>query len=68
MCPGLTSPGASTPDHNIPIGDAVAIYAEGMDHACAIGILTMSLNEIKSVNKGHGVEVIHCKPSSFFVE
>lgn len=59
MCPGLTSKGAQLPDSpGYDKGQVVAIYAEGKEHALAVGILTMSTEEIKSVNKGIGVELV----------
>jgi malignant T-cell-amplified sequence len=59
MCPGLTSKGAVLPDSpGYEKGQVVAIYAEGKEHALAVGVLTMSTEEIKSINKGIGVEVI----------
>ncbi|KAJ3123422.1 Malignant T-cell-amplified sequence 1-A [Nowakowskiella sp. JEL0407] len=59
MCPGLTSPGAKLPDHCVPKGAIVAIYAEGKEHALAIGVTSMSTDEMKSINKGIGVESVH---------
>ncbi|CAI5759514.1 unnamed protein product [Candida verbasci] len=59
MCPGLTSPGAKLPDENIEEGKIVTVYAEGKEHALAVGKLLMSTDDIKSKNKGHGVELIH---------
>ena len=58
MCPGLTSPGADIiddVDEDVP----VAIYAEGKTHALAVGITKMSTADIKSVNKGIGVDTVH---------
>ncbi|VDP69310.1 unnamed protein product [Echinostoma caproni] len=57
MCPGLTSPGARMTQ--VPQGSVVAIMAEGKEHALAIGITSMSTDEILSVNKGIGVENVH---------
>jgi PUA domain protein len=37
----------------------VAIYAEGKEHALAIGITKMSTADIKEVNKGIAVDNIH---------
>ncbi|KAF3918418.1 Ligatin [Orbilia brochopaga] len=61
MCPGLTSPGAKLPptEDNIPEGAVVAITAEGKEHACMVGILKMSTEDIKRLNKGNGVENCH---------
>jgi PUA domain protein len=37
----------------------VAIYAEGKTNALAVGITKMSTADIKSVNKGIGVDTVH---------
>jgi len=58
MCPGLTSKGAlMTP--GMPANSVVAIMVEGKQHAVAIGLMKMSTEEIKQVNKGIGVDTIH---------
>lgn len=60
MCPGLTSPGADLPDSpGLEKDTIVAIYAEGKEHALAIGKLIMSTEDIKSKNKGIGIELFH---------
>ncbi|GAV49002.1 hypothetical protein ZYGR_0N04070 [Zygosaccharomyces rouxii] len=60
MCPGLTSPGASLPEApGYEKDSVVVINAENKESALAIGKLMMSTEEIKSINKGHGVEMIH---------
>eukprot|EP00842_Homolaphlyctis_polyrhiza_P002311 jgi/Hompol1/3080/HPOL_001555-RA len=59
MCPGLTSPGGSLPETNLPAETIVAIHAEGKEHAVAIGVLKMDTDQIKSVNKGIAVSNIH---------
>ena len=58
MCPGFTSAGGniSTP---IDKGQPVAIYVEGKQHAIAVGITSMSTEEIKNINKGIAVETVH---------
>ncbi|XP_008482692.1 malignant T-cell-amplified sequence 1, partial [Diaphorina citri] len=57
MCPGLTSPGAIiTP---VDKGTIVSIMAEGKQHALAIGLTTLSTDDIVRVNKGIGVENFH---------
>ncbi|KAM0746811.1 hypothetical protein T439DRAFT_329507 [Meredithblackwellia eburnea MCA 4105] len=56
MCPGLTSSTALLPTTNVPKGTPVAIHAHGKEHALAIGLLMMSTDEIKSINKGVGVD------------
>lgn len=58
MCPGLTSSGATIHDE-VDEDEPVAIYAEGKEHALAIGITKMSTADIKSVNKGIGVDLVH---------
>ncbi|KAJ1909363.1 translation machinery-associated protein 20 [Tieghemiomyces parasiticus] len=58
MCPGLTSPGARM-DVDLPKDRVVAIMAEGKENALAVGITRMSTEEIRSVNKGHGVDTVH---------
>ncbi|KAJ1936191.1 Malignant T-cell-amplified sequence 1 [Linderina macrospora] len=58
MCPGLTSPGAKLPEKSLPVDTVVAVMAEGKEHALAIGVLKMSTDDIKSINKGIGVDLI----------
>ncbi|PIA16406.1 hypothetical protein COEREDRAFT_42923 [Coemansia reversa NRRL 1564] len=58
MCPGLTSPGAKLPEQSIPEDTIVAVMAEGKENALAIGITKLSTDEIKSVNKGIGVDLL----------
>lgn len=57
MCPGLTSAGAEMPV-SYEKGQLVVIYAEGKEHALAIGRLEMSTDDITKLNKGIGVTVI----------
>lgn len=59
MCPGLTSAGAKLPEENLPVDTLVTVYAEGKENALAIGKLLMSTDDIKSINKNIGVELIH---------
>lgn len=64
MCPGLTNPGGFMPEDSddtagLNKGDGVVIYAEGKEHALAIGVMKMSSKQIRSKNKGIGIEVIH---------
>lgn len=57
MCPGLTSKGACmTP---VEKGTTVAIMAEGKENCLAIGITTLSTDDIAKINKGIGVENCH---------
>ena len=57
MAPGLTSKGGKMDD--VPAESVVAIMAEGKEHACAIGITTMSSQQILKDNKGIAVENTH---------
>lgn len=62
MCPGLTSPGGSLPpaDLALPAETAVAIFAEGKEHAAGMGILKMGTEEIRKVKcVGKLSSVIH---------
>ena len=60
MCPGFTSAGGSLPpaDQALPANTPVAIHAEGKEHATGIGLTKLGTEEIKSVNKGVGVETV----------
>ncbi|CAO3649914.1 PUA domain-containing protein [Cunninghamella echinulata] len=58
MCPGLTSKGARM-DIDLPEGSVVAIMAEGKENALAVGLLKMSTEDIRKVNKGIGCDNIH---------
>ncbi|KAL6058254.1 Pseudouridine synthase and archaeosine transglycosylase (PUA) domain-containing protein [Balamuthia mandrillaris] len=57
MCPGLTSPGGRMDD--VPTDSIVAIFAEGKENPLAIGLTKMSTEEIRTTNKGIGVDNIH---------
>ncbi|CAI6008815.1 unnamed protein product [Closterium sp. NIES-65] len=58
MCPGLTSPGGKM-DDGIPTDSPVAIFAEGKENALAIGYTKMSSDDIRKINKGIGVDLMH---------
>ena len=60
MCPGMTSKGGYLPPagSGLPAGTPVALHAEGKEHAVGIGILKLSTEEIKRVNKDVGVETV----------
>eukprot|EP01031_Cornospumella_fuschlensis_P028269 gene28269-34136_t len=58
MCPGFTSAGGVIPA-GLAADTPVAIYAEGKEHAMAVGLTKMSGDEMRSVNKGVGVETVH---------
>jgi len=57
MCPGLTHPAGRMED--VPENTCVQIVAEGKEHACAVGMSTMSAQKIRDVNKGNCVDVLH---------
>lgn len=57
MAPGLTSEGGIvTPD--LPVKTAIAVMAEGKQHAMAIGVLCMTSEEIVSQNRGQAIEIV----------
>ncbi|CAG8558308.1 7321_t:CDS:2 [Cetraspora pellucida] len=58
MCPGLTSKGARM-DEDLPADTIVGVFAEGKEHALAIGLTKMSTEDIKKINKNIGVENVH---------
>ncbi|GER45999.1 malignant T-cell-amplified sequence 1 [Striga asiatica] len=58
MCPGLTSPGGAL-DDEVEAETPVAIMAEGKQHALAIGFTKMSAKDIRTLNKGIGVDNMH---------
>uniref|UniRef100_A0A2P2JYN7 Pseudouridine synthase and archaeosine transglycosylase domain-containing family protein n=1 Tax=Rhizophora mucronata TaxID=61149 RepID=A0A2P2JYN7_RHIMU len=58
MCPGLTSPGGAL-DDEVEAESPVAIMAEGKQHALAIGLTKMSAKDIRTINKGIGVDNMH---------
>ncbi|EDQ92943.1 uncharacterized protein MONBRDRAFT_13627 [Monosiga brevicollis MX1] len=57
MCPGLTSPGAKM-EADVDVGTPVAIFAEGKEHALALGETVMSTEDIRKINKDVGVKSI----------
>jgi PUA domain protein len=58
MCPGLTNPGGDV-SIDLPEMAPVAIYAQDKEHALAIGVTKMSTADIRKINKGIGIEVVH---------
>jgi malignant T-cell-amplified sequence len=58
-CPGLTSKGARM-DEDIPVDTVVAVMAEGKENALAVGQMKMSSGDIRTINKGIGVETLTC--------
>ncbi|KAL7678143.1 hypothetical protein ACOME3_004371 [Neoechinorhynchus agilis] len=59
MCPGLTSPGGTLNMECKTLNTVVAIHAEGVDHALAIGIMRMIPEDIVSYNKGVAIDLVH---------
>lgn len=56
MCQGLTSPGGKMDE--VPSNTVVQIAVEGKQHSCAIGITTMSTEDIRRENKGPCIETL----------
>lgn len=57
MAPGVLSKGGILPD-GLKKDDIVAIHAEGKEHACGIGRMSASSEEIRKAGKGVAVEVV----------
>jgi PUA domain protein len=59
MCPGLTSKGGELPpaEAALPASTPVGVFAEGKEHAVAVGITKLGTEDIKKTNKGVGVEI-----------
>lgn len=47
------------PDMQAEVDDPVAIYAEGKEHAMAVGICKLSTADMRSINKGIAVDNVH---------
>jgi PUA domain protein len=45
-------------DGGIPVDTVVAVMAEGKEHALAVGQMKMSSDDIRTLNKGIGVETL----------
>ena len=58
MCPGFTSAGGAMPEA-VEEGQPVAIYAEGKEHAMALGVTKKSTADIAKDNRGVAVETVH---------
>lgn len=43
----------------VDVDAPVAIYAEGKEHAMAVGLTKLSTADIRAVNKGIGVDNVH---------
>lgn len=59
--PGMTSATGYLPptEQNIPKTTPVAVHAYGKENALAIGLTAMSTDDIRSINKNIGVDMIH---------
>lgn len=57
MCQGFTSEGGNLGEGKV--GDIVVVMAEDKVNAMAIGELTMSSDEIRTINKDVCVETLH---------
>jgi malignant T-cell-amplified sequence len=45
-------------DGDIPVNTNVAIMAEGKENFLAVGLMKMAIADIRSINKGIGVETL----------
>jgi len=45
-------------DGDIPVDRIVAVMGEGKENAMAVGLMKMSSGDIRSINKGIGVETL----------
>jgi malignant T-cell-amplified sequence len=59
MAPGLTSAGGQI-EAGVSVGSPVQITGEGCSHACAIGIMSMSSEDLQSKPTGQAIESFHC--------
>lgn len=59
MAPGLTSAAGFLPD-GLEKDQLVVIYAEGKEHALAVGKMMFGSAEIKATNQGHAIANLHC--------
>ncbi|KAA1107619.1 translation machinery-associated protein 20 [Puccinia graminis f. sp. tritici] len=58
MCPGLTSAGARLPPE-LPLHTPVAVLAQDKSLPCAVGFTQKSAADMRSQNKGVGVDNVH---------
>ena len=58
MAPGLTSAGGAV-EKGIQKGAPVQITAEGCNHACAIGLMSMTSEELEAKPAGQAIESVH---------
>lgn len=47
-------------DGDILVETVVAVMGEGKEHAMGVGLMKMSSGDIRSINKGIGVETLTC--------
>lgn len=63
LCLSLTSfllvPASDPRPLQVDKGTPVAIFAEEKEHAMAVGLTLLSTQEMRDVNKGIGVELLH---------
>ena len=59
MAPGLTNTEKGAAMDDVPAEAVVAIQVAGKEHAIAIGMTTMSTEEIRTTQKGNAVENTH---------
>ena len=45
-------------DENIPVDAVVVVMAEGKENAMALGQMKMSSGDIRTINKGIGIETL----------
>ena len=64
MCPGLTHPNASMDE--VEKDTVVGLYVEGKEHAVGLGVTRISTSEIRQVNKGVAVELLHFLNDAFW--
>ncbi len=57
MAPGLLSPGGALPS-GLEKDALVAIHAEGKEHACGIGKMISSSDDLRKAAKGIAVDVV----------
>ena len=67
FCGGLVSGGGDMPE-NLGPGAPVVLYAEGKEHACAVGLVKMSCDDIRASPKGVAVETLHFLGDGLFLE
>ena len=56
MAPGLVSKGGWLGEKELDAGDVVVVGAEGKEHACLVGVLSMGTVEMREKGKGVALE------------